>query len=754
MSGNASTSGAIAFNESQAGSSVNFTNCTIVRNRTGNMQTRGAGINFMSGTDNLIKGIYNCIIESNTDGGVGQRTDIAFRTAPENEKNFFLYNSYVGGIFVRNGTYEAIAKNNNRIDYLLSELAELATPYDDYIASQNSIPLEYNASALYHGNPQYLKNLGISIDQNRNERKFENNKCAAGAVEKAALPPTGVDSYVYQHFIMYGQSLSTGHEAYPVSTENIPGNYMIGEQIWINYGNRNLDQLNPLRAAKSIGLFELSEVPLHGMINHLRLKQQEEFPEIENKFIATSAGVSGQSIEDLSKESQVYNFYSNFQNALRYGKRIATKTYSEISVPAIFWLQGEWNYHEGTTNSTGLTPGSKATNNKDTYKQLMIQLKNNMQADIQERYLQKDKPLFITYQVGAQYTRGMRLPIGMAQLEASNEYRDVICAGPVYQVTDFGGHLDGNGNRWYGEMLGKVYYKTKILGEDFKPLQPKRLEKDPNDPKKIHVTFLVPEPPLVFDTNTLKKENNYGFNLFMRGSTQTITNIEIVNDSTVTITSNANLTDGIIAVSYASNNTRGHGNLRDSDPWQAFFNYEYPDKKSPDGKYPDKNDPTGMNFVFDHFYDPDNQRPDGFGPRYRATLIPPSGEPLGEDGKPIYDQPYPLYNFSVAFYYEIPNGVNSYEVPNLEGDYVSISAIKKDEISIRQAGKSLYVTLPESANVSVELFDISGKKVKQFDNNYQLAQERKEYSLHSVSSGVYIIRVVTPNKTQSFKVIL
>jgi sucrose-6-phosphate hydrolase SacC (GH32 family) len=48
-----------------------------------------------------------------------------------------------------------------------------------------------------------------------------------------------------QHFIMYGQSLSTGHEAYPVSISTIPGNYMIGEQIWINYGNINLEQLNP-----------------------------------------------------------------------------------------------------------------------------------------------------------------------------------------------------------------------------------------------------------------------------------------------------------------------------------------------------------------------------------------------------------------------------------------------------------------------------------------------------------------------------
>ena len=43
---------------------------------------------------------------------------------------------------------------------------------------------------------------------------------------------------VYMHFIMNGQSLSTGHQSYPViSTKNLKGNYMLGNQVWINYGN-------------------------------------------------------------------------------------------------------------------------------------------------------------------------------------------------------------------------------------------------------------------------------------------------------------------------------------------------------------------------------------------------------------------------------------------------------------------------------------------------------------------------------------
>ena len=50
-------------------------------------------------------------------------------------------------------------------------------------------------------------------------------KMVVGVAEKK-------DTYV--HIIMNGQSLSTGHQSYPVlSTENVEGNYMIGNQVWI-----------------------------------------------------------------------------------------------------------------------------------------------------------------------------------------------------------------------------------------------------------------------------------------------------------------------------------------------------------------------------------------------------------------------------------------------------------------------------------------------------------------------------------------
>lgn len=121
----------------------------------------------------------------------------------------------------------------------------------------------------------------------------------------------------------------------------------------------------------------------------------------------------------------------------------------------------------------------------------------------------------------------------MAQLEASNEEDDIICAGPVYSMPDRGGHLDPNGYRWYGEMMAKVYYRTQILGEEFKPLQPEKIMRTTN-PKQIKIRFHVPVPPLVLDTwTTGTKFKNYGFEVYKDGIKQSLSKVETEGDCVV-----------------------------------------------------------------------------------------------------------------------------------------------------------------------------------------------------------------------------
>jgi arylsulfatase A-like enzyme/sucrose-6-phosphate hydrolase SacC (GH32 family) len=511
------------------------------------------------------------------------------------------------------------------------------------------------------------------------------------------------DPKAYTHLIMYGQSLSTGHEAgTALSRDNAEGVYMLGQQVWFNYGNYDYTEINPLVGHPSFVMGgDLFEPAIMGAANHIRLK------DLEDNIIASSTGDSGKSIEDLSKESQVQRLYGVYTQALHYGKQAADRTQSTISVPAIFWLQGEWNY---TQEGSGLTSGSKPNNTKNGYKELLLTLKNNMQDDAVRIYGQTERPLFITYQTGGQYVRGRDVAIGMAQVEAANENDDIVCAGPVYQMTNYNhGHLDANGYRWYGEMLGKVYNKVKVEGENFIPLQPKAIYRDAANAKKIRIKFHVPVPPLVLDTKTMPQIAGYGFQVYYSRANQTITDVQIVGDDAVEITC-ANDLDPTkdVEIIYAGQDAVGQGNLRDSDPYQAVFNYVNIDAKDGSG-----------NYIY---------------PRSDNRSLRPAYEPKNEQGQVIYDRPYPLYNFCVGFNYRLAAGENEKEI--LTG--INRPKAVENNISILQTGKTLRVVTPSSDTNQVRIYDVSGKLMKDFGMCRQ-----SEYSLSSLEQGVYIVSVIT-----------
>ncbi|MEA4975627.1 MAG: GH32 C-terminal domain-containing protein [Paludibacter sp.] len=507
------------------------------------------------------------------------------------------------------------------------------------------------------------------------------------------------DPKAYSHLIMYGQSLSTGHEAgTTLSAENVPGVHMLGQQVWFNYGNHDYTQINPLVGRPSIVMGnDLVEPAIMATANHIRLKG------LDKSIIATSTGDSGKSIEDLSKESQVHRLYGVYTQALHFGKQAAARTQSTISCPAIFWLQGEWNY---TLEGSGLTSGTKPDNTKTGYKNLLLKLKNNMQHDAQRIYDQTEPPLFITYQTGGQYVRGRTVEIGMAQLEAANENEDIICAGPVYQMTNYNhGHLDANGYRWYGEMLGKVYNKVMVQDEKFMPLQPKNIRRDLNDAKKVIVQFHVPVPPLVIDTKTLPQIVDNGFLIYHKRATQTITGIELISDDEVEITCAADLTDDI-EITYAGQNANGQGNLRDSDPYQAVFTYVDIDKKDGNG-----------NYIY---------------PRNNNRTLRPTYEPRNAQGEIIYNQPYPLYNFCVGFYYRLPKGQRELAIISGAKDLT----VKKKDIHIIQKSHIIQVITPFPEMVNLKIFDLTGQLITDFGKKQQ-----NTYSLEFLKKGVYIASV-------------
>jgi hypothetical protein len=276
-----------------------------------------------------------------------------------------------------------------------------------------------------------------------------------------------------------------------------------------------------------------------------------------------------------------------------------------------------------------------------------------------------------------------------------------------------------------------VYYKTKVLGEDFKPLQPKMLSRDTSDAKKVIVRFFVPCLPLVFDTKTLKEVKDYGFEVYNNDVRQTISSATIKNDSVI-LTCAAELTGkieviyaGLNAANVESGNGRGHGNLRDSDDETAFLHYIDPNLKEND------------EYVYPHY---DNL----------TSYTPASGEPKDENDNVIYNKPYPLYNFSVAFYYAIPAGESKYEVPELADPIDGIKKTDAGNIKISVSGASLKVDAGTASLLQVNLFDASGKKIKSFGESFSA----KNYNLSGLSSGIYIVKVQTNNAVKSAKIIL
>lgn len=542
------------------------------------------------------------------------------------------------------------------------------------------------------------------------------------------------DKKEYTHFLMYGQSLSVGAQSYPVlSTENIEGNYMLGDHIWINYWNSSKSKLNPLigKLAKqnSSGVTNLypftkagtitSECPLYGTVNHIQKK-------VGGQFIATSCGTSGRSIEELSKESKTNNHYAaDFKSTLTNGAKVAKDAGFSIACPVIFFMQGENNYEQ---KGNGLESGSKSTADRNEYKQLMVTLKNNMQAEIVSSYGQTKKPVFITYQAGCQYGKIRELPIGMAHLEASNENDDIICAGPVYPMPDRGGHLDPNGYRWFGEMLAKVYYKTQILGEKWKPLQPKRITRN-SENNQIRIQYHVPAPPLVLDTWTVTtKFKDYGFEVYKDGTKQTIRKIEVEGDCIVlTCSAGVDISTGNVEIIYAGMGentvlTRGHGNVRDSDDYSAYFNYIDLDKKE-NGEY-----------VF--YRDPGNS-------------LRPTNEVKGKDGKTIYDQPYPLYNWSLAFYYTLSDGKAEYIVSGFSGGLSLNETQQNGKLNIYQQGTDLHISNESQSDVIIEIFDIAGR----FLSRSTLYKAQDIFSIDHLLSGLYIVKASAGINTKQIKLL-
>ena len=422
------------------------------------------------------------------------------------------------------------------------------------------------------------------------------------------LDKQDIGSTDYSHIILYGQSLSMGWECPEViTTEPVENCYMIGSSPMINHGNDQSLSLNPLKAVKWASG---GEQPVVALTNSFATLYNDNHS-VPQKFIGTNCGEGGKSIERLMKQcTNGTNYYTTeFLDTINSAKSAVDTIDKTISCPAIFFMQGEYNYVSLT--GAGLEPDTDATSDKDQYKQYLMQLKNDMQADIMEKYGQSKKPLFFIYQVAGTYINRKDMSITMAQIEFAEENDDVFLMNSTYGMPDYnGGHLSTNGYRWYGEMMAKSMYQVFENRKQWNGLELANIQ---IDGKKVLCDFRVPVLPLVFDTWTKEERTNNGFRVFKDDSEITIEDISI-EENRVIITTNTELT-GTIEVTYAGQGPTGSGNLRDSDTFNSMYTY-YDDRES--------------------------------APNKRENYTPKD-----KDGNYIYGKKYPMYNWANHFYKKI-----------------------------------------------------------------------------------------------------
>uniref|UniRef100_A0AAU8ECC7 Tail fiber protein n=1 Tax=Klebsiella phage vB_Kpn1-P3 TaxID=3230838 RepID=A0AAU8ECC7_9VIRU len=415
----------------------------------------------------------------------------------------------------------------------------------------------------------------------------------------------------YNHFIMYGQSLSTGYEGWPAlsGVDARLGNLMYGDAPRpASGGGTQFDPVNgvnafrPLQAvvtgdganrtvlseievaALARGAGNEGESPIVSCVNYIREQYYNIFnlkSDDEHKFVASCTGVAGRSIEALSKGADP-ELFNRFRQAVERAKALADAEGKTYCVPAIFFAQGEWNY-----NSSG-------TNDYSEYLTLLEKLRNDMIAEVYRicGAAQEHDPAFIIYQTGAGYTSSTDLlNVGRAQLDFANNTPGVYMSGPVYQYTDKGGHLDPNGYRAFGQKFGEAYVTSCLLRDGWFPVQPvKYVRRGP----VIYGSFAAPGPlnfqrPYVFGTATDYVHKGFIVKTTDGNVRLTVSSVELITDSVVKITLAQEPTVPVDVVYADRSHHGGNGCLVDmSDTW-AKYNYVW---NAGTGQYPEHNIPA------------------------------------------------------------------------------------------------------------------------------------------------------------------
>ena len=358
---------------------------------------------------------------------------------------------------------------------------------------------------------------------------------------------------------VYGQSYALGEEAIRITDfDSLRIKYngrIVTEQLDYSFGyfdpTSRLKQYIKRLFHYDKRSFELS---IYGMAESLVSKIGED-----TIICIFPGGCGTQPIKKLMKGSSPYN---KFIEEITCAHKNAQEKGWNFNVPAICWMQGESDI---------------ANYFKTDYKRSLKQMYQDLNADIKNITNQTNDIRFICYQTnvvtkGKRYKpnhfNGTEAQTPQSQMELIRNDSAFWASGPMYPYSYVNEslHPDGISQKRFGHLtaetvLDLLHHKKRFIGVI--PLKTKIKDNE------VRIHFNVPYPPLCFDTVSVRKVSNYGFNIIRKDNVDIISNINLDGD---TVIIKCNESPIGCKIRYAVNgeywksgwNKGPRGNLRDS----------------------------------------------------------------------------------------------------------------------------------------------------------------------------------------------
>lgn len=384
--------------------------------------------------------------------------------------------------------------------------------------------------------------------------------CASLCFPLALLSPTAAEEKPALAGIwMMGQSLGDGSETLPLVTPEDTGwgnlAFRRGVRTWLSGPDAAFPKkrpaesfdLVPLRAEANGGL---GETVANGLADHLKaaLVAKENRPDktTSPRYLVAFAGQGGRQIQELSPadlstdprtpESRRHGggYYRTSLDDARRAVAAAAQRGMSFRIEVLYWMQGEGN--GGPTGGivpTRLDAEIPRPAGLEWYRDQLIAYRKQWSADLAAITGQTGEIPMFTYQ-----TLG---PAGEAQLLAADADPRIHLVGPHYAVPSALNsrrpdgragdaiHLSADGERWWGEQVGKVMHRVLHLGEAWEPLRPRRATLDEMR-QSVLIDFQVPRPPLVIDTDFLPRQE-----IAVKGGFSSLAGFQVRDDKGATV---------------------------------------------------------------------------------------------------------------------------------------------------------------------------------------------------------------------------